>query len=130
MNNKPQLFTGLSHIGLPTEQLENTVQFYQQFGFQIDWSIKKSETDSTVFLKCGSCVIETYYSEHAAMKNGAIDHIALDVSDIQCAYDYVSSLGYQSLEGQITYLPFYNNGVRYFTILGPNHEKLEFSQRL
>ena len=26
-------------------------------------------------------------------------------------------------------LPFWERGVKYFTILGPNHEKLEFNQR-
>ena len=30
-------------------------------------------------------------------------------------------------EGQ---LPFWENGVKYFTILGPNREKLEFNQYL
>ncbi|MDD3243533.1 MAG: VOC family protein, partial [Eubacteriales bacterium] len=32
--------------------------------------------------------------------------------------------------GEVKGLPFWANGVRFFTILGPNAEKIEFSQML
>lgn len=124
------LVTGLQHIGLPTGDLERTVAFYEQFGFQVEWRRDASATDRVAFLRCGSCVIETYLTPSPALVNGAVDHIALDVTDIEAAWRDVSSLGYETLEGKITELPFFARGVRYFTILGPNHEKLEFNQKL
>lgn len=125
-----KLFLGLQHIGLPTSDIDKTIAFYEQFGFSVQWRKNSSENDRVAFLSCGSCVIETYLAESPAMANGAVDHIAMDVSDIDKVYNYVLSLGYCALENQITFLPFFENGVKYFTILGVNHEKLEFNQKL
>lgn len=130
MNNKNTLFKGLQHIGIPTADMDKTIAFYELFGFRKIWSSFNSPTDQVAFLECGSCVIETYYAEKPALLNGAVDHIAMDVSDIEKAYEYALSNDYEALEKQITFLPFFDNGVRYFTILGPNHEKLEFNQKL
>ena len=128
--DKAALFTGLSHIGLPTADVDQTVKFYEQFGFRIQWSQHSSPESHTVFMECGSCVMEIYYFADPAKANGAVDHVALNVTDIEAVYEYVRSLGYTPLEEAITFLPFYEKGVRFFTILGPNHEKVEFSQRL
>ena len=35
-----------------------------------------------------------------------------------------------TLQDEIHFLPFWDNGVRFFTIKGPNEEKIEFSQFL
>ncbi len=130
MKETDSLFLGLQHIGIPTAELEKTIAFYQQFGFEIQWRKDNSETDKVAFLSCGSCVIETYLTEKPAMVNGAVDHIAIDVSDIDKVYSYVTSLGYSAIENQITYLPFFDNGVKYFSIKGVNSEKVEFNQKL
>lgn len=34
------------------------------------------------------------------------------------------------LDAEIQFLPFWENGVRFFTIVGSNKEKIEFSQYL
>lgn len=121
--------TGLQHIGIPTKDIEKTIEFFQTFGFTIDWRSEKPEDSYVCFLKNGSCVIEAYYCEEPAMANGAVDHVALNVTDLDAMYEYATSKGYESIEGP-NFLPFYENGVRYFIILGPNHEKLEFNQKL
>lgn len=46
--------------------------------------------DRVVFLKVASLVIETYESKDAAMKSGAVDHIALDVKDIEKTYELIN----------------------------------------
>ena len=38
--------------------------------------------------------------------------------------------GYELLDDAVRFLPFWARGVRFFTILGPNGEKVEFSQKL
>jgi hypothetical protein len=74
--------------------------------------------------------VELYEDGKAAMKNGAVDHVALDVTDIEKAFELVKAGGYELLDREIQSLPFWERGVRFFTIVGPNHEKIEFSQRL
>ena len=66
----------------------------------------------------------------AAGVSGAIDHIALDVSDIEAAYALVQGLGYPVVSQGIESMNVWENGVRYFTILGPNQERVEFNQYL
>lgn len=127
--NALDTITGLQHIGVPTKDMEKTIEFYETFGFTIDWRTKEGDKDNVCFLKNGSCVIEAYVVEESAMKNGAVDHIAMNVTDLDTMYEYATSKGYESIEGP-NFLPFYANGVRYFIILGPNHEKLEFNQKL
>ena len=130
MENVNNKILGLQHIGLPTADVQKTVDFYTLFGFEIEWERLDPPAERVAFLKNGSCVIETYCCTEPAMANGAVDHISLDVSDIEAVFEYAHINGYASLEGKITDLPFYSKGVRYFTILGPNHEKLEFNQKL
>ena len=122
-----EMIFGLQHIGLPTTDVKKTMEFYKQFGFEICWA---SKTLNPVFLKNGNCVLEIYPHEDTAMCNGGIDHIALNVKDINETYKYVQSLGYETLENHICDNPVFTKGVKYFTILGPNHEKVEFNQIL
>jgi catechol 2,3-dioxygenase-like lactoylglutathione lyase family enzyme len=65
-----------------------------------------------------------------ARRPGAIDHLALDVDDIESAWEEVRMAGLAPLEDAIQFLPFWENGVRFFNLLGPNGETVEFSQRL
>lgn len=127
MTDAKSMIQGQAHLGLPTRDVEKTIQFYSRLGFEIDW---QGRPDQSVFLKNGDCVIETYAAEHTADADGSWDHVALSAPDIEAAYEYVRSLGFEALEGKICELPFYEHGVRYFTIMGPNHEKVEFSQKL
>ena len=80
------------------------------------------------FLKLGNLVIETYQNGRAVGQAGAVDHIAINVTDVDAARRIADEMVLQVIEaGQ---LPFWSNGVKYFTILGPNQEKLEFNQYL
>ena len=109
--------TGLQHIGLPTNDMPATVAFYRSLGFEIAHQL------------AGVC-IEAYESGKAAGKAGAIDHIALDVDDIEAAWEAVRAAGYQPRESEIQTLPFWYKGVRFFNIEGPNGETVEFGQIL
>lgn len=48
--------------------------------------------------------------------------------DIEAAFKAVKALGYEMVNDEIEFLPFWENGVRFFTFYGPNREKIEFSQ--
>ena len=122
-----KIATGLQHIGIPTNDLNLTIDFYQSLGFELAHRTANGD-EQVAFLKLGNLMIETYQNFKAARINGAVDHIAINVTDVEEARRIADSMGLEVIEeGQ---LPFWENGVKYCTILGPNREKLEFNQYL
>ena len=117
--------TGIQHLGLPTEDIKKTVDFYHGLGFETIWN-----SETVYFLQLGTLVIETYQVDEAAKKAGAIDHVALNVKDVEAAWRDAQACGYETEDTEINFLPFFEKGVRFFTIIGPNREKVEFNQFL
>lgn len=125
------LATGIQHIGVPTKDMEASVAFYKAIGFEVAHSnIVPDSNDHVNFMKLKNLVIEVYESDEAAGCYGAIEHVAIDVTDIEETYKRICEMGLNTLNDQINYLPFWSNGVKYFTIEGPNKEKVEFGQFL
>lgn len=123
--------TGIQHIGIPTNDIEKTIKFYRNLGFEIAFqTINEEANEKVAFLKLKTLVIETYENKLAKLTNGAIDHVAIDVKDIEEVYQYVEEKQMNTTKDEIHFLPFWENGVRFFTIEGPNKEKIEFSQYL
>lgn len=120
---------GIQHVGIPTKDMEATLLFYSELGFEVAFSTK-IDGNAVNFLKLQDLVIETYECDTPAMAYGAVDHIAITVTDIEAVYDLVCRRDLNTLNDQINFLPFWENGVRFFTIEGPNKEKVEFSQYL
>ena len=81
-------------------------------------------------LKLGTLVIETYENKAAELRSGAIDHVAIDVKNIEKVHEMITGAGLNTTQDEVHFLPFWENGVRFFTIEGPNKEKVEFSQYL
>ena len=130
MNLREQL-NGVQHIGIPTNDIENTIEFYQKLGFEIAFrTVNEEANEKVVFLKLHTLVIETYENKAAVMQSGAIDHIAIDVKDIEKVYAMINQAGLNSTQDTVHFLPFWENGVKFFKITGPNCEVIEFSQIL
>lgn len=121
-------FKGLQHIGIPTNNMDRTVEFYEKIGFEIAHEAKDGDV-KVVFLKYGDLVLETYENGQTALKDGTVDHIAFDVADIEAAYKVITGFDIKILT-EITFLPFWKNGIKFFIAEGPNMERLEFSQYL
>lgn len=124
-----EFINGIQHIGIPTRKMDETIVFYQQLGFEIAFKTV-NEGNRVIFLKLNNLIIETYEVNEPKEEYGAIEHIALDVINIKSVYEEINELGLNTLNDIIHYLPFWHNGVRFFTIVGPNKEKIEFSQKL
>lgn len=119
--------TGLQHIGLPTNDYDKTVAFYTALGFEVAFETVNNG-EKVAFLKLGDLVFETYQNFKAVHMTGAVDHVAINVTDVEEARRIADHMNLNVIEeGQ---LPFWENGVKYFTILGPNDEKIEFNQYL
>jgi catechol 2,3-dioxygenase-like lactoylglutathione lyase family enzyme len=118
---------GIQHVGIPTNNLNATIEFYQKLGFEI---VHKAQIDCKVcFLKLGNLFIEAYENGQAVLKPGAIDHISLDCTDIDTAYAEAQEAGFR-VSGEIEFLPFWTKGVRFFKIEGPGKEIIEYCQIL
>ena len=119
--------TGLQHIGLPTNDIKKTIDYYAALGFEVAYQTVHNG-EAVAFLKLGDLVLETYENGKAVGVAGAWDHVSINVTDVEEARRLADELKLNVIEeGQ---LPFWSNGVKYFTILGPNQEKIEFNQYL
>ena len=122
---------GLQHVGLPTNDLKATIAFYESLGFETVYQVKNEAAGEDVaFLRLKNLTIEAYENGRAAMQSGAIDHIAIDVVDVEAAYRLAQEQGYQIVSNGVEFLPFWQNGVKFFILLGPNQERVEFNQYL
>ena len=127
MGKIAETINGLQHIGLPTNDLEKTVAFYEGLGFSVALrTVNEAAGEQVAFLQLKELMIEAYQTGRA----GAVDHIALDVADVDTLFVLLRDGGYELLDDAVRFLPFWARGVRFFTILGPNGEKVEFSQKL
>lgn len=121
--------TGVQHIGIPTNNIEETINFYLTLGFSLALRTKNSD-EEVAFLQLHNLIIETYQNHQATMTFGAIDHIAIDVKNIDELFKVVQRAQLKMLDTEVHGLPFWENGVNFFTIEGPNREKIEFCERL
>ena len=126
-----EIATGLQHIGVPTGDMDATIHFYHALGFETIFETVNAEAGGRVnFFKLGDLVIETYEVTDPAKAPGAVDHIAINVKDIEEAFRFVNEAGLNNTNDIIHSLPFFENGVKFFTIEGANKEKVEFNQVL
>lgn len=135
--------TGVQHIGIPTNDIKKTIEFFQLLGFEVAYRTINGP-EEVAFLQLHNLMIETYQNHQAKMEYGAIDHIAIDVKNIENLFKEVKALAdkeqekaqgqeaplFHMLDTQVNGLPFWEKGVKFFTIEGPNKEKIEFCEKL
>lgn len=119
---------GLQHIGIPTEDLKATKDFYEGLGFSTALEAVVPGDQHIDFLQFGNILLECY-EEPAVGKAGAINHISINCQDIEAAFAFVQEKGYKVLSNGIERLPLWEKGVAYFIIEGPNKERLELNQK-
>ena len=120
--------TGLQHLGIPTKDIDKTIAYYQMIGFELVHETMNGE-NRVAFLKWNDLIIETYESNQVSEVTGVVDHIAMNVLDIDAAYEHIKGLGIKITE-EITFLPFWDKGIKYSLTEGPNKERLEYTQYL
>lgn len=120
---------GIQHIGIPTANVQKTIDFYQGLGFTLATRHDINGRDFA-FMQLGNCLIEVIPNDDPAMVNGAVDHICLDVKNIDELFAKIKEAGYNMVDESINDIAFWENGARYFFILGPNNERIEFCEVL
>ena len=120
---------GLQHIGIPTANFKETKAFYESLGFVTALTVEHENRD-VLFLQNGGLTLEIYEQAPTEQKSGAIDHLTLDVDDIEKAFRFAQAHSFSFVDDEVKFLPFWKNGVKFFTVLGPNGERIEFNQKL
>jgi len=133
------LINHLQHIGIPVTDIAVSEAFYSQFGFckvmECEFQ-EDGETGTCVMMKNKSITIEMYQLPEQKLmqirlrKDGHIDHITFDVDDIDEAFIAIKDASIPIIEEKTVFLPFWKNGCKYFNIMGPDGERLEFNQIL
>ena len=129
----------IQHVGLPVTSLEVSEAFYETLGFT---NVMASEFDyrggqgKVAMMRRGEMTLELYQmperelEEIKRRKDGRIDHIAFDVEDIEETFTTLKNASFSIVEAEPVFLPFWGNGCKYFNVLGPDSERLEFNQIL
>ena len=122
----------LGHIGLAVKDLQAAVQWYTQvLGFRLTGAFQTPDGVQARFLQNGDLVYEIYPPLEGVAAPGKIDHICLESSDIEADYAYCVAQGYSFEEPGIQSIPtFWDKGIRYFKIMSPTGEAVEFCQIL
>ena len=128
----------IQHIGIPVSNIQKSIAFYEQFGFKnvmpSTFEIEGEKGGIVAMMERGAMVIELYQmpsshlSEIANRKDGHIDHVAFDVDDINLTYKTLKENNFTILENEPVFLNFWNKGCKYFNIVGPDGERLEFNE--
>ena len=132
--------SGLQHLGIFVTDIEKSKDFYKQFGFKevlVKTVPYEPEDVELAFLEQGGFTIELVQlggemkQQIANREDGQIDHVALNVKDVEKAYKEVVAAGFEVLEENAPVaMDLFDNGVKFFSIRGPDGEKVEFNQML
>lgn len=121
------LMEGAAHTGIPSMDVERSRRFFEDLGFVTESEEKQPSGRPVIFMEMAGVILEVYEAE-APGTVGALEHLALETSDIEKVFKILEQSGHRALEGGISSLEFSTGKVRYFTVMGPDFEKIEFCQ--
>ena len=129
----------LQHIGIPITDIKKSEAFYERLGFENVMSSTFTEHGAegkVSMMRLNEIVVELYQmpepelTEIKQRRNGRIDHVAFDVDDIDKTFATLKGEGFEIPESEPVFLNFWKNGCKFFFIIGPDGERLEFCQIL
>jgi catechol 2,3-dioxygenase-like lactoylglutathione lyase family enzyme len=127
----------LQHVGIPVTSIKVSEAFYRRLGFEnvMEAGFTQNGGQGTcIMMQHKTVVIELYQLPGSRLQSirertdGHIDHIAFDVDDIDSTFSVLKNAGFHIVEDAPVFLSFWEKGCRYFNIMGPDGERLEFNQ--
>ena len=127
----------IQHVGIPVTDIQASEQFYNLLGFENVMQANfdfNGGTGTCIMMQQGTIIIELYQMPPqelpaiAARKDGHVDHVAFDVPDVDKTYAVLKEAGYHIVEEAPVFLQFWDKGCKFFNILGPDGERLEFNE--
>ena len=122
----------MGHIGLGVNDLDASAAWYVDvLGFQEIGSFVTPDGVRAKFLQNGDLVYEIFQPLGGVAAPGKIDHFCFESTDIEADYAYCVEQGYSFEAEGIQSIPtFWDKGIKYFKILSPTGEAIEFCQIL
>jgi catechol 2,3-dioxygenase-like lactoylglutathione lyase family enzyme len=130
----------IQHIGIPVNDIIKSAAFYEKLGFKnvmsSTFEIDAEKGGFVAMMEHNRMIIELYQLPESKLleiknrKDGHVDHIAFDVDNIEITFQTLKKNGFQVIEEAPVFLNFWSNGCKYFNVLGPDGERLEFNQIL
>lgn len=127
---------GLAHIGLFVEDIERTKKFYRdilEFNTLYECELDDADGKTQIaFIGNGSCMIEVVrFASPAKRPDGIVDHIALQVRDIEAVRDSLLEKGIRFESKEIVFNgAVFPNGSKWILFRGPDGEHLELNEVL
>ena len=122
-------FDDLQHIGIPTDDMEKTVAFWEKLGFK---KLGEFDTDDNgnevVFMHYNHLTLEIWTGDGAVRKTGAINHISLNTKDADAAFKAAKAEGFKLKDSEVQHLDFWDKGIKFFNIEGAYAETIEFCE--
>ena len=121
---------GLAHIGVYTNDINKSIDFYKKLGFALDRedTVPTEPPIRLAFLSAGTCLVELVEQHNPLQRNhGFVDHFAVVVDDIDAAVASANANGINIDANTIMDVDILG-GVRNVFFTGPSGEKLEFFQ--
>ncbi len=126
--------TGLAHIGVFVADMDASITFYSELlGFECYHQTEITKGEDVLklgFLRCGTCEIELVQRPgHTPREAGVVDHIALDVSDLDGMMACLKERGVVFETAAPEERPeIFDNGIRCIFFPGPDGERIELNQ--
>ena len=98
----------------------------------VEWSISlQPQEELAAFARFGNAVASLCvpsFGCRSPLRRPYSDKISHELG--LAVHEMITGAGLNTTQDEVHFLPFWENGVRFFTIEGPNKEKVEFSQYL
>jgi len=137
MHTEDNMILGLAHIGLMVSDVNRSKNFYQEIlGMEVlHENTIEDETGliNVCFMKKNDLVLEIYQlpQPYKKAEDGAINHIAFKVKDIETVKDALIQKGIQFTQNEIVFCKkLFDRGSKWICFRGPDNESLELNEVL
>jgi lactoylglutathione lyase len=119
---------GLHHAGIVVANLERSIAFYRDvFGLEVAERLDFGG-ERLAFLQLGAARLELIASAPQARRTGVVDHVALEVRDLDGLRRHLEQRGVTLVDRGPVDVPGLN--ARILFCLGPDSERIELLERL
>lgn len=122
---------GFHHFGLPTRDMDATIDFYRKLGAEIVFETTVMEAGKpcrVVHLKVSNLYVEAYERDEIPGVPGAVDHIAVLTDDVDKAFEEAKRLGLHFVNDEVGVSDYWPGTAKWFHVIGPNGERIEFTR--
>lgn len=96
------MITGLAHICIESRDLDATEAFYRVLGLERRFEFRNKQNELVGFyLAFGNQTFIEVIKNNQAGGNGIIKHFAMEVDDVNAAFESLQEAGYEATERQL-----------------------------